>query len=59
MVLDLTKTQLAAVIGTIPETLSRVLLKLSQDGLIELNGSKINVLDRPHLQQLSQGQKKV
>ena len=55
--LDLTKGQLAAVIGTIPETLSRLFLKLSQEGLIELNGSRITVLDRQQLQQLSLGKK--
>ena len=53
--LDLTKGQLAAVIGTIPETLSRVFLKLSREGLIELNGSRITVLDRQQLEQLSLG----
>ena len=54
--LDVTKGQLAAAIGTIPETLSRVFLKLSQEGLIALNGSQITVLDRHKLRQLSQGQ---
>ena len=55
--LDLTKGQLAAVIGTIPETLSRVFLKLSQEGLIELKGSRITLLDRQQLKHLSLGEK--
>ena len=55
--LDLTKGQLAAMIGTIPETLSRVFLKLSQEGLIELNGARITVLDRQRLKHLSLGKK--
>lgn len=55
--LDLTKGQLAAVIGTIPETLSRVFLKLSQEGLLELNGSQITILDRQQLKCLSLGGK--
>ena len=55
--LDLTKGQLAAVIGTIPETLSRVFLKLGQEGLIELNGSRITVLDRQQLNHLRLGGK--
>lgn len=51
--LDMTKTQLAAFLGTIPETLSRVLSKLSHENLIRIDGSKIHLLDRKHLQQLA------
>ena len=53
--LDLTKTQLAASLGTIPATLSRVFYRLSCDGLIEIEGSRITVLDRDRLDQLSHG----
>ncbi|WP_066426436.1 Crp/Fnr family transcriptional regulator [Anabaena sp. 4-3] len=41
--LDLPKGQLAALLGTIPETLSRAFYKLSQEGLIEMNGTKIRL----------------
>ncbi|MBU7587321.1 MAG: Crp/Fnr family transcriptional regulator [Nostoc sp. TH1S01] len=41
--LDLPKTQLAALLGTIPETLSRAFYKLSQEGIIEMNGAKIHL----------------
>ena len=44
--LTMTKGQLAARLGTIPETLSRVLAKMSKDGLIAINGSSIRLLDR-------------
>ncbi len=47
--LDLTKTQLAALLGTIPETLSRVLARLTQEGLISINGSSITILDHQEL----------
>lgn len=47
--LDLTKTQLAALLGTIPETLSRVFARLTQEGLIAINGSSITILDRNEL----------
>jgi CRP/FNR family transcriptional regulator len=47
--LDLTKSQLAARLGTIPETLSRVFYKLSSEGLIALDGAKITILDRDRL----------
>ncbi|TAF05996.1 MAG: Crp/Fnr family transcriptional regulator [Nostocales cyanobacterium] len=43
--LDLPKTQLAALLGTVPETLSRSFYKLSQEGKIEVNGTKITLSD--------------
>jgi CRP/FNR family transcriptional regulator len=53
--LDLTKGQLAAMLGTIPETLSRVFYKLSRDGLIKMDGSKITLLNREGLSKLVDG----
>ena len=53
--LDITKTQLAAFLGTIPETLSRVFAKLANEGIIEINGSKIQLLNRGRLTDLAQG----
>lgn len=53
--LDMTKTQLAAFLGTIPETLSRVFAKMSQDGLIAIEGSKIQLLNRERLIVLAEG----
>ncbi len=55
--LDMTKTQLAAFLGTIPETLSRVFAKLSQDGLISIEGSRIQLLNRERLMVLAEGGK--
>jgi CRP/FNR family transcriptional regulator len=52
--LDLTKTQLAAALGTIPATLSRAFYRLSNEGIIAVNGAQIEVLDRDRLQDLSQ-----
>lgn len=40
LILDISKTQLASVLGTIPETLSRILAKMIRDGLIESDGKK-------------------
>ncbi len=51
--LDVTKTQLAARLGTIPATLSRALYRLSSEGLIAINGSQIELLDRDRLQETS------
>lgn len=55
VVLDLPKTQLAAQLGTIPETLSRVFGKLTREGLMALDGNQVTILDRRGLQQLTQG----
>ena len=49
--LDLTKGQLAAVIGTIPETLSRGLTKLCHEDLIKVNGLEITLLDTQKLRE--------
>jgi CRP/FNR family transcriptional regulator, dissimilatory nitrate respiration regulator len=42
--LDLPKGQLAALLGTVPETLSRAFYKLSQEGKIEMNGTKVRLI---------------
>ncbi len=52
--LDLTKNQLAAMLGTIPATLSRAFYRLSNDGIIAVNGAEVVVLDRDRLFDLSQ-----
>lgn len=55
--LDITKGQLASLLGTIPETLSRILAKMSQAELIEVNGRSIKLLDREALENLAAGEK--
>ncbi|MGL6284081.1 MAG: Crp/Fnr family transcriptional regulator [Microcoleaceae cyanobacterium] len=51
--LNITKTQLAALLGTIPETLSRVFSKMSQDGLIDIDGNVIKILNPAGLRVLA------
>ncbi len=51
--LDLTKAQLSALLGTVPETLSRVFAKLSEQGLISLNGTSVKLLNLQALKVLS------
>jgi CRP/FNR family transcriptional regulator, dissimilatory nitrate respiration regulator len=53
--LDIPKTLLANVLGTIPETVSRVLGKMTSEGIIDVDGRRITVLDRQRLQTLSSG----
>ncbi len=52
--LNITKTQLASLLGTIPETLSRILGKMSKQGLIESDGRQIKILDREALEELAE-----
>jgi len=53
--LDITKTLLASSLATTPETLSRILGKMSGKGLINVQGRKITLLDRKTLQDLAEG----
>jgi CRP-like cAMP-binding protein len=47
--LDVTKTSLAAALGTIPETLSRALRRFADAGLIASEGRRLIILDKPSL----------
>lgn len=51
--LDVTKTQLASILGTILATLSRAFLHLSDDGLISIHGSHVELLDHYRLKDIS------
>lgn len=53
--LDLPKGQLASLLGTIPETLSRVLKKMTEAGYISVDGNDIAVADAERLDALAQG----
>lgn len=50
--LDVTKTQLASILGTISATLSRAFLHLHDEGLIVIHGSQIELLDRDRLEDI-------
>ena len=43
--LDIPKGQLASLLGTSPETLSRIFQKMSEEGLIQVEGKRILLLD--------------
>lgn len=53
--LNVTKGVLSNILGTSQETLSRVLGKLSQEGLIEVQGKEISILDMERLKSLAEG----
>lgn len=53
--LSITKAQLASLLGTIPETLSRILAKMSKEGVVVLDGPMITIADREGLEELAVG----
>jgi CRP-like cAMP-binding protein len=53
--LPISKGQLASLLGTIPETLSRIFNKMSQQQLIAVEGSRIKLLNRDRLEDLAAG----
>jgi CRP/FNR family transcriptional regulator len=57
--LEVSKSQLASLLGTIPETLSRILAKMNKQGLIRVNGSTITLLDPDGLEELAEGEAKL
>jgi CRP/FNR family transcriptional regulator len=54
--LDMAKVQLASLLGTIPETLSRILNKMNKQKLIKSSGSVIKIIDRQSLEDLAAGE---
>ncbi len=54
LVLKISKGQLASLLGTIPETLSRIFSKMANDGLIKVNGKNIKILDYEGLKFLAE-----
>ena len=52
--LNVSKGQLASLLGTIPETLSRIFAKLSGQDLIRVEGPKITLLDLQGLEDLAE-----
>lgn len=53
--LGMAKGELASALGTVPETLSRAFGKLKDDGLVEVHGRRVTVLDVRGLATLGSG----
>ena len=51
--LDLPKGQIALYLGTIQETLSRIFKRFVDEGLIELKGREISILDQSGLKEIA------
>lgn len=52
--LNISKGQLASLLGTIPETLSRILARMAKQHLIKVEGKEIEVLDLAGLEALAE-----
>ena len=57
--LDISKTHIASLLGTIPETLSRIFTKMKDKNLIKINGSNIKIIDKLELEKLSRSEFKL
>ncbi len=58
--LEVSKGQLASLLGTIPETLSRVLAKMAGEGLIRPTGPRsFELLDLEGLEELAEGERRL
>lgn len=51
--LTISKGQLASLLGTIPETLSRTFAKMSEQGILEVKGSHIRLISRENMEKLA------
>lgn len=52
--LPISKGQLASLLGTIPETLSRIFNKMTRQGLIKVKGSEITIVNKDKIEALSE-----
>jgi len=59
LALDISKTQLASLLGTIPETLSRILTRMTREKLIKSSGRRYQILDRKGLEDLATGERRL
>ena len=60
LLLEISKTQLASLLGTIPETLSRILARMNRENFIDSTGPRqIRILNRKALEELAGGERKL
>ncbi|MEW6600329.1 MAG: Crp/Fnr family transcriptional regulator [Nitrospirota bacterium] len=57
--MDISKGQLASLLGTIPETLSRILRRLSEQGVLEVSGRSIRLKNKKALKDIINGEYKI
>jgi CRP-like cAMP-binding protein len=54
--IDVSKAQLASLIGTIPETISRILKKMTERNILSVSGRKVKLLNKKALQDIVNGE---
>ena len=60
LALDITKAQLASLLGTIPETLSRILGRMQRERILETHGQRgLILVDREALRALAEGERRL
>ena len=59
LTLDISRSQLASLLGTIPETLSRILARMNSEELIASDGRTIRILNRDGLEELAGGERRL
>ena len=57
--LDVSKNQMAGLLGTIPETLSRILKRMTDEKLIKADARTISILDKKGLTELAEGNRRL
>jgi CRP/FNR family transcriptional regulator len=57
--LDITRGQLASLLGTIPETLSRIFSRFQANGVLITNGNEVTIQDIPMLEAIAEGSAKL
>ena len=57
--LDIAKSQLASLLGTIPETLSRIFSKMGSRQFAKIDGPRITIINREGLEDLAEGETKL
>ncbi|VAW42062.1 Hcp transcriptional regulator HcpR (Crp/Fnr family), partial [hydrothermal vent metagenome] len=57
--LDIAKNNLASLLGTIPETLSRIFAKMVRNDFIESSGKRIKILNLEALKDLASGSRRL
>jgi len=55
--IDISKGQLASLLGTIPETLSRILRRMNERDILEVKGRKVKLLNKKLLNDIVNGEK--
>ena len=57
--LDISKNQMASLLGTIPETLSRILKRMTDEKMIKADSRTISILDQKRLTDLAEGNRRL